>query len=132
MFKPVPEADGARIQATGVVTLRTVCTRPAAVQLVVVVAAGEWDDVDGRAHPRGFEDVSGALDRAQVYRDMTLETDDVAWLALVPRDAAGLRFSQTKTLRGSWPGQVANPERRTQQQPPASQQLVRHRAMAVL
>src|SRR5664279_899872 len=70
---------------------RRVCGCPVAVELVVVVGAGERDDVDGCADPGGFEDVPLAVDGAEVDRDVSGEADDVAGLSLVPRDgdAAG-------------------------------------------
>src|SRR5664279_3188643 len=65
---------------------RRVCGCPVAVELVVVVGAGEWDDVDGCADPGRFEDVPLAVDGAEVDRDVAGEADDVAGLSLVPRD----------------------------------------------
>src|SRR5664280_859097 len=70
---------------------RRVCGCPVAVELVVVVGAGERDDVDGCADPGRFEDVPLAVVGAEVDRDVSGESDDVAGLSLVPRDgdAAG-------------------------------------------
>src|SRR5664280_2874336 len=70
---------------------RRVCGCPVAVELVVVVGAGERDGVDGCADPGRFEDVPLPGDGAEVDRDVAGEADDVAGLSLVPRDgdAAG-------------------------------------------
>ena len=51
-------------------------------ELRVVVGAGQRYDVDGGADPGGFQDVAGAVDGAEVDRDVAGETDDVTRHAL--------------------------------------------------
>ena len=60
-------------------------------QLRIVIAPGERDDVDGCTDPGSFENVWGSVDFAQIDRDVAREAYDVAWWALVPADgcAAG-------------------------------------------
>jgi hypothetical protein len=53
---------------------------------LVVVLACEGDDVNGDTDLAGFEDVFGAVDGSEVKGDVTGEADEVAWLALAPRD----------------------------------------------
>src|SRR5689334_9522824 len=59
---------------------------PVPVQLRVVIAPGERNDVDRCADPGGFENVRGSVDVAQVDRDVARESDNVAGKALVPAD----------------------------------------------
>ena len=60
-------------------------------QLRIVIAPGERDDVDRCADPGSFENVRGSVDFAQIDRDVARESDDVAGLTLIPgyRGAAG-------------------------------------------
>ena len=51
----------------------------------VVIGAGQRHDVHGDTDGGGLQDVRGAVDDAEVDRDMPWEADDVAGPALVPR-----------------------------------------------
>src|SRR6478672_6701493 len=51
---------------------------PVPVQLRIVIAPGERDDVDGCADPGSFENVRVSVDFAQIDRDVAREADDVA------------------------------------------------------
>jgi hypothetical protein len=57
---------------------RPTCSGPVAVKLVVVVVtSGEWYDVDRCSDPGGFQDVSLAIDGAEVDGHVAGEPDDV-------------------------------------------------------
>lgn len=62
-------------------------------ELAVVVASGERDNVDGSADPGGFQDVPLAVDGAEVNRDMTREVDEITWFAQVPREKPPARWA---------------------------------------
>ena len=54
-------------------------------KLLIEGTSGDWDDVDGGADPGGFEDVPGAIDRAEIDGHVAGEAYDVPRLALFPR-----------------------------------------------
>jgi hypothetical protein len=48
------------------------------VQLRIVIAPGERDDVDRCADPGSFENVRGSVDFAEIDRHVAREADEVA------------------------------------------------------